>query len=559
MAMGLTRGGESRLDGAPRGDLPAYADWVEAERIRLRSNPAYEFASDEEIDALARQYVDDNMTGIESQEAGRRAGLDARTAQRTAGRQQRQAAARGVSPESLPADAYGAVSGRTVQESNRPLPEAEAQFDMEQDAANAVIRDLREGRAPFAAQGDLDFLRERGDQNPLEPSGRTDMAMRDRIRGRRGQGFEMPDGTVIPTGREPTAAEIRAEREWQEWANQTPGTERQALYDPEAYEQHREGVRQDIQDRARADEAKYGTGSDAQLKDSIERGNRAASAQYEARKDRRASEDRVADSQSEVRLQQMARRAGVSMAQARQMMASGGAAAAGGAAAVPTADQRIAASQGLRDLGADRRNAELNARRQSRIDQAQMAGGQPTGGPFGTRATTTAINQLGPGWREIALLDRLTNGRVGGPTPLGVEQFQAKTSADMATRAFTAALANMDPNAQANQQMANQLQLAQMPPEVKVQFSLQRGEPMGTGYSAAHVGSRWNHWTYNVGPRPESWRLGNFRAEMEGLGYQPAEIDAFIDARMNAADAEAPTVPGDPSAGLPPAGGRLPL
>jgi hypothetical protein len=86
------------------------------------------------------------------------------------------------------------------------------------------------------------------------------MAMRARIRERRGQFSEMPDGTRIPVGAEPTDAQIRREREWQEWANQTPGTERQALYDPEAYEEFREGVRQDIQDNARKDKEAYGTG-----------------------------------------------------------------------------------------------------------------------------------------------------------------------------------------------------------------------------------------------------------------------------------------------------------
>lgn len=254
MPLTLTGGGESRLDGAPDQLLPPFADGVEAlAQAILADDTDNVYGGDIN---LARQIARQQL----SEKSERSRAGQAAAAQAGADRNRTRAARRGVSPESLPMDEYGAVSGRTVQEANRPLPEAEAALGMEQEAADAIIRGLREGTPVFGPQGDLDFLRERGERNPLEPNGRTDMAMRARIRERRGQFAEMPDGTRIPIGAEPTDAQIRSEREGLEWANETPGTERQALYDPAGYEEFREGVRQDIQDRARKDKATYGTG-----------------------------------------------------------------------------------------------------------------------------------------------------------------------------------------------------------------------------------------------------------------------------------------------------------
>lgn len=422
----LTRGGESRLDGAPYQDLPDYAAYVNAVAARLLEDDTDGLlANDQE---LARERAKEIVNAQLDAERKKRSDAQARVADDYGRRQHDRAQARGVDPEAMP---YGA-SASDVRLANRPVAEASAQLAAEQDAADRIVRGLREGAPTFEAQGDLDFLRERGDMNPLAGPGKTDMAMRGAIRERRGQYYEMPDGTRIPVGREPTAADIRAEREWQDWVNSQPGSERQALYDPVAYEQHREEVRQRIQDNARREMAMYGTGSDAALMDAAEAGNRDAQDQLERRKARAASDDRQAEATREVRINQLARRAGVTVAAARQMMDKGRVSARnpaqGGAAAPLTAAQRRVESQELRDLGSTRRNQELAARKQARIDQAMLAGGQPTGGPFGTRATTTAINQLGPGWREIALLDRLTNGRVGGPTPLGVDAMGAQNA-----------------------------------------------------------------------------------------------------------------------------------
>jgi hypothetical protein len=424
--------------------------------------------------ADAEKWANDYIEGQRQKTAANRAAAEAMAQQNADARGRQRSAARGVAPESLPMDEYGSVSGRTVQEANRPQDEAEAVLAMEQDAADRIARGLREGTPTFEAQGDLDFLRERGDKNPTAGPGRTDMAMRSQIRERRGQYYEMPDGTRIPVGREPTAADIRAEREWQDWTNEAPGTERQALYAPEEYERFREGVRNDIRDNARRDMATYGTGPDWKLQAEADEAMRTAEAaevgqflgglsgptqnmlrgplvgtdlarltpgntsqagaQLAARQERKASEERVRNAQRG-RFYEERLRADAGLAP--QSLGPN-----------PTIDQLERAAYTQRYT---KRQRELEARKQNRIDQAMMAGGQPTGGPFGTRATTTAINQLGDGWREIALLDRLTNGRVGGPTPLGVDAVGAQN----AMRAFTAdVLAGNQPGVREQREIA---------------------------------------------------------------------------------------------------------
>lgn len=532
MALTLRSGGESRLDGAPDQLLPPFADGVEAlAQAILADDTDNVYGGDINLARqIARQQLGEmSARSRAGQAAAEQAGAD---------RNRARAARQGVSPESLPMDEYGAVSGRTVQEANRPLPEAEAALGMEQEAADAIIRGLREGTPVFGPQGDLDFLRERGERNPLEPNGRTDMAMRARIRERRGQFAEMPDGTRIPIGAEPTDAQIRREREWQEWANQTPGTERQALYDPAGYEEFREGVRQDIQDRARQDMETYGGQDPSKWTDE----------QRENRYSRTGAEWRQADSDTEreLKISRMARKAGVSREEARRMLDEGRRAAGfePGEGRL-TGPQRRMESQSLRDMAGSRRDAELAQRRQNRIDQAMMAGGQPTGGPFGTRATTTAINQLGPGWREIAILDRLTGGRVGGPTPLGVDAAGAQNAMRFINNE---AIAGMDPLRRQAAQAQMEQQVAALPGEQKVALSIARGEPMGTGLSAGPVNAAWN----------EAWTEQGFREQMEGMGYQPAEIDAWIDERRNG-PAEGPPVARPPAAPPRPyAGGQVP-
>lgn len=540
----LTRGGESRLDGAPYQDLPDYAAYVDAVAARLLEDDTDGLlANDQE---LARERAKEIVNAQLDAERKKRSDAQVRVAEEYWRRQQGRAQARGVNPEAMP---YGA-SASDVRLANRPVAEASAQLDMEQDAADRVAYALRQDLPPFEAQEDLNFLRERGDMNPLAGPGRTDMAMRARIRQRRGQNYEMPDGSIIPVGREPTAADLQAERDWIESTNRNPGSEFQARYNPQAYEAHMEEVRQRIQDNARREMAMYGTGSDAALMDAAEAGSRDAQDQLGRRKARAASDDRQAEATREVRINQLARRAGVTVAAARQMMDQGRMLARnpaqGDAAAPLTAAERRVESQELRDLGSTRRNQELAARRQARIDQSMLAGGQPTGGPFGTRAAVTAINQLGPGWREIALLDRLTNGRVGGPTPLGVEQFQAQAIAQGVGRALTGALANMDPNATAlAAKNAERQRQQQMYDEAEAYVSREFALPATvTGAS-----------DYTIAEQDQTvlWLMARY-----GIGQAEAQsvVDGIAASRRAGAPPSRPA-PDAPDAGLPPPGGRV--
>jgi len=137
----------------------------------------------------------------------------------------------------------------------------------------------------------------------------------------------------------------------------------------------------------------------------------------------------------------------------------------------------------------------------------------------------------------------------GGPTPLAVDAVGAQNAMRMMN---AEALAGMDPRRTQMQQEAREAQIDALPPEQQTAISIRRGEEMGTGRSAGHVQARWNYWMNNFGPRPVQWREDNFRQEMEGLGYKPAQIDAWIDARRAraaAADAPGPAAPPVPPFG----------
>lgn len=461
MAVALTRGDDSRIDGAPNTDLPSYADTVESIAIAMLdkddADGSPRFMGDiNRARAVARAQVESQLNTMRS----RSAASQAQVAEDYGRRQQDRAQARGVNPEAMP---YGA-SASDVRLANRPVDEASAQLDMEQNAADRVVRGLREGTPTFEDQETLDFLRERGDQNPLAGPGKTDMAMRGAIRERRGQYYEMPDGTRIPVGREPTAAEIRAEREWQDWTNETPGTERQALYNPAGYEQHREGVRQDIRNRAQWEQMTYGTSGRDVAGNPIPM----SLAQEKNRAARAASEDRVAEAQREARIGQLAQRAGISREEARQMMDAGrasvigaegdpGAAGAEGPAGVPlNAAQRRLESQKLRDMANTRQDAlranDLALRRDNLRNQRLLLAP-------GGKGVANAINELPEGWRQVAILDRITNGRRGGATPLDVEAQQMANAMPVVRSAVAGMMQDMDPNAPEARRMQRELEL----------------------------------------------------------------------------------------------------
>lgn len=437
MATRLERGSESRLDGAPYTDLPAYADTVESIAIALMeqddADGSPRFMGDiKRARDVARAQVDSQLDAIRR----RSAETQARTAEDYRRRQQDLAQARGADPEAMP---YTATAG-DVQRANMPPEALEDLLLREQETAGRIVRALREDKPPFEAEGDLAFLRERN-------ASRKDMATRQAIRERRGQYYEMPDGTRIPVGREPTAADMREEEGWQDWRDETPGSDRQAKYNPAGYEEFREGVRQEIQDRARQQLETYGDG----LANPTQK-------QLDAREARKASEERVNNSPWQVRQrrQQLAMRAGLTPAQAAEAISE-----------KYVADGAPLSFEDQLRMRGDLSRIEARQLRKDKVaQQAELAGGQPTGGPFGTKATTTAINQLGPGWREIALLDRLTQGRVGGPTPLGVDAVGAQNAMRMLD---AQALAGMNPAARGLQELQAAGAEANLPTPVRAE------------------------------------------------------------------------------------------
>jgi hypothetical protein len=527
MALSLTAGREERMDGAPDPILNLQEERVQAIIAHLMSkDPDGELFQGDPANArdlAVRLMNEEAWKHADAQKAAARQAAQ----QASADRRGQRAAAQGVVPEDLPADEFGNVSGRTVQEANRPLDEQEAALLMEQDAADRVTRGLREmpgGRSDWAAEAEYDFLRDRGERRPGAPAGKRDIDYRNRLMLERGQYVTMPDGSKAPMGREPTQAEIDALMQHDDWVNETPGSSRQAVYDPQAYETHREGVRQDIQDRARADAAFYGTGNERQLNERVQTGDPLAQDQYDRRVKRKAAEDRVtkSDWQTRRRMERLAMRDHGDPVRARAEL---DAALAERDKALPSPEERFMEQK--RRGGNLERIADQEARRGLARQQAMLAGGQPTAG---TRATTNAINELPDEWRHIAMLDRLTQGRQGGPTPLGVQAANMQNSIPVIRSILAGAAQGLDPASQENQRQARAAQLAQMSPEERAALSIQMNEPMGTGMSASHVSGRWNYWVKGSSPARER----GFRTEMENLGYQPDEIDAWIDSRRAA-------------------------
>lgn len=549
MSLNLSAGRESRTEGAPDLRLPGDMDMIEALAAQLleQDEDGVYLGDIRNARTHAQQIYDDEVRMRRDVSDGRQAQAATSAKRRAAQR----AAVRGVDPESLPADEYGSVSGRTVREANRPLADQDAALTQEQHLADLQVRGLREGRRNWAAEQAYQLAQEHGLGVTPSSTGKTDL---DYIREQMNQqGYlRTGRGERIPMGPAPTPESIQSRRRFDEWANETPGTERQATYDPQAYEQFREGEREAIRNRAEWEALTFGTGPDRSVAP-IQQHNRAA---------RRASEDRVAESQREVAIARLAQRAGISRDQARQMMDSGQAAAMAargadaGDAPLTAAERRIE-SQKLRDMANTRqdalREADLAERKKALRDQRMLLAP-------GGRGVVNAINQLPGDWRNIAMLDRLTQGRVGGPTPLGVEAAQMGNALPVMRSAAAGMLQSMDPEAAAARDFARQMQLAQMPPDQKAQLSIQMGQPMGTGYSAAHVGGRFNYWINHSGWRPGNFREQNFRMEMEGLGYTPEQIDAFMDARL--ADRDEPPAAPPPAAPTgvappPPPGGPM--
>ena len=198
----------------------------------------------------------------------------------------------------------------------------------------------------------------------------------------------------------------------------------------------------------------------------------------------------------------------------------------------------------------DRKAAQVANARRIQTENAQMNSGQ-----LGLQ-----MQEMDPGFRQVMMLDRLTQGRRGGATPLDVQAQNMQNAMPVIRSALAGAMQSMDPQARALQEMQTRAAIIAMPPEQQVAFSRMQGEPIGTGYSAAHVGGRWNYWLREAWTSGDESKLEGFRGDMETLGYTPAEIDAFIDARMNSPEGPeaAPSAPRpEPSKRVPvPQGGR---
>jgi hypothetical protein len=198
----------------------------------------------------------------------------------------------------------------------------------------------------------------------------------------------------------------------------------------------------------------------------------------------------------------------------------------------------------------DRKAAQVANARRIQTENAQMNSGQ-----LGLQ-----MQEMDPGFRQVMLLDRLTQGRRGGATPLDVQAQSMENAMPVIRSALAGAMQGMDPQARMVQEMNTRAAILAMPPERQVAFSRLQGERMGAGYSAQPVGERWKYWMLDDGPSSMTEREEGFRKDMIALGYSEPEIDAFIDARMNSPEGPgaAPSSPRpEPSSRVPvPQGGR---
>jgi DNA-binding transcriptional MerR regulator len=402
----------------------------------------------------------------------------------------------------------------------------------DQDLADEIVGGLRTGNQNWQAEADRQYSQEYGLGGFEYGPGQTDLDIRRRIQDQ--QGFIRTQQGMVPMGRSPTPEQIENYRNFHgKWANETPGTERQARYNPEAYEEFREGVRNDIRDGAQENMATYGTGPDTPLRRAGAGLAPLSDEQVGNRLARELSEDRVADAEREVRIARLARQAGISRAQARAMMDKerAGMLPEGAPPTPLNVAQRRQETQGLRDMAGTRRDAELAARQEALRSQRMLLAP-------GGRGMVNAINELPDEWRNIAILDRITQGRVGGPTPIARD---ALTLQNMQRLMNSDVMAGNDPFRQQMMRDQQQLREAQLPAKDRMALSRARGEPMGAGLSAGAVQSAWN----------SAWSEGDFIEQMEGAGYQLPEIQAWIDRKRNGGAAgprpraDAPPPPGE--------------
>lgn len=77
--------------------------------------------------------------------------------------------------------------------------------------------------------------------------------------------------------------------------------------------------------------------------------------------------------------------------------------------------------QPLRDRAHSNNTRDQLARVSEVRRQAMLAGGQPTGGPGGTRAWAAGFGMLSPEWQNQVMANQLSGGRIAGATPIDAE------------------------------------------------------------------------------------------------------------------------------------------
>lgn len=200
-----------------------------------------------------------------------------------------------------------------------------------------------------------------------------------------------------------------------------------------------------------------------------------------------------------------------------------------------------------------RRTLRGEQARRDRVSLQQgLAGGQATA------ASRAAVNQMmnqrdrydellgrlsdprANDWERAAILGGLVpNAQTANPTPLGRDAVGAAN----AMRLMNAeALAGRDPVEQEVKRQQLALQEASLPPDQKVALSRARGEAMGEGLSSGPLGAAWTN----------SWSEAAFRRKAEAWGYEPSEIDSWIDARRDGGDPARQSGPPVASAAPPP-------
>jgi hypothetical protein len=599
MALTLTPGSESRLDGAPDLPLPAYVDLVDSvarKLVQMDADGALYGGDPSNARADAEKWATNYVKGQRGQVAAGRASAEGR-AQAAAGAR---AAARGVSPESLPMDEYGSVSGRTVQEANRPQAAAEAALMQDQGIADEIIRGYREGDRNWQAEGDRQYSQEYGLGGFGRGAGRSDLDYRRRLQDQ--QGFIRTQQGMIPVGPQITPERVESMAEFDSWANQNPGTERQALYAPEDYAQFREGVRNDIRSRARQDMATYGTGPDWKLQAEADEAMRVAEArevgqflgnmsgptqnmlqgpligtdlarltpgnasqagaQLAARQQRAASEEDVRIGQRgkfyRVKLEA---ESGLPLEDARQMT-----------------DAQLEA-EGYR-MRSQARNADLATRRERVQMNARLAGGQPTA------ASRAAVQNMMQGrdrfddliarlgdqnmtdWQRAGIIAGITpQANTTNPTPLGVEAVGAQN----AMRAFTAdVLAGNQPGVREAREAAAAGAEASLPLPVRADRERDKNEGVLPANSAAGQAVLQDIATTTVGSSYATQAEVNRAVERAvAEGIPEADAVAFFNRHaqfansgfwgsiLGAGDFGSPPAPGD-NPGLPPPGSFAP-